>query len=139
MLKSLEYSSGVSRASRLGQLPPTAATNETALKDLPTIEDYDLPIDSVYRKHLPDMTTARKMAAATLEPSPLGGDTTEYIKDAVPASPTADIHGPKTRLRARLSSLVVPEPCTDIESEMEAAPVQPQGRPARRGKATASA
>jgi hypothetical protein len=62
----------------------------------------------------------RMSTEITLDASLSGGSATEYIKDAVPASPTEDT--------------VLPEPITDIESEPELA-VQHQFRPARRKSA----
>jgi hypothetical protein len=53
----------------------------------------------------------------------------EYISGTVPASPPGSTRCPLTRLksrfRARLNrdSMVTPEPCTDIPSEMEKTPV----------------
>jgi len=64
---------------------------------------------------------------------------TEYIADAVPESPTEHVIRPKTRFRAKLDALVIPEPCTDLPSETEETTVKPQGRPARRSSATARA
>ena len=112
----------------------------------PTVDNSDLPSKSekgVYgkRNELPGKTALATMekAAAIIDPSPYGSGTTGYIKDVVSASPIADNHRPTTRLRARMSSLVIPEPCTDIVSETEAMPAQPPGRPAWSGKATARA
>ena len=104
----------------------------------PIIDNSDLPLKSeksVYgkRNELPGKTALATMAKAA------GSGTTGYIKDVVSASPIADNHRPTTRLRARMSSLVIPEPCTDIVSETEAMPAQPQGRPAWSGTATARA
>jgi hypothetical protein len=127
------------------ELPVQEAVVESALGS-PTVKNYDLRSrskKSVYgkRNELPVMTALATMekAAAILDPGPYGGSTTEYIKDVVSASPIADNHRSKTRLRARMDSLVIPEACTDIESQTEATSGQPQGRPAWSGMATASA
>jgi hypothetical protein len=76
------------------------------------------------RNELPDQTTLRvKGKTADSSPTNLDDDTaTEYIADAVPESPTEHVPRPKTRLRAKLDALVIPEPCmvcTDISSKTE--------------------
>jgi hypothetical protein len=126
--------------------PVPGASADSVSTGSPTIESSDPPSQSeksIYgeRNELPGKTAVATMepVAATLDPSPYGSGTTEYIPDIVSASPTVDNHRPTTRLRARMDSLVIPDACTDIDSETEAMPAPPQGRPARSGKATARA
>jgi hypothetical protein len=78
---------------------------------------------SLFRQSSSSRHHMRRMSTElTLDASLSGGSATEYIKDAVPASPTEDT--------------VLPEPITDIESEPEEMlAVQHQFRPARRKSA----
>jgi hypothetical protein len=50
----------------------------------------------------------------------------EYISGTIPVSPTGTTYGTLTRLRARVESMVIPDPCNDIPSETEETPVQSQ-------------
>ena len=82
---------------------------------------------------------AMETVATISHSNQVDGMATEYLSDAIPASPTEHVLRPKTRLRAKLGALVIPEPCTDIPSESEETTLKPQGRPARRSSATARA
>jgi hypothetical protein len=64
-----------------------------------------------------------------------------YLPYSVEPSPVKERSTRKTRLQARMESIVIPEPITDIPSDMEDMPAATSstGRPAKLRKSTAAA
>jgi hypothetical protein len=121
--------------------PAEHVTKNSTLEGYSYDQSTDKQIVYGKRNELPDKTVLDAMeTVATISHSNQDDSmATEYLSDAIPASPTEHVLRPKTRLRAKLDAIVIPEPCTDIPSETEENTVKPQGRPARRSSATARA